>query len=79
MKTCVSCEHSQKPFRFRLDCNRRPCKIDKIHGAMSSARSCGFERTRLWRWLGIDTCGPEGRYWTPRKPLTPPTAARPSR
>lgn len=44
------------------ECDRRK-SWNVVCGVISSRRTCESERTRFWRWLGRDTCGPEGLYW----------------
>ena len=54
-------------------CNRRTVE-SVVHGTVTVGRTAEFERSRLWCWLGMDTCGPEGRYWEalPPPPSPPP-------
>jgi hypothetical protein len=50
-------------------------RYDKLRGLHQVPATVEYERTRFWRWLGFNTCGPEGNYWYPAKPLgTPPSS-----
>lgn len=89
-RTCATCEHS---WRWGRPQSGRRCGrpgdggYDLVNGQKPRQPTfCSDERTRLWRWFGIDTCGPEGRYWELRIEGSPPTGgscvskpARPSR
>ena len=75
-RTCATCQHSWKWARPQ---SGRRCGrpgdggCDLINGQKPRQPTfCDSERTRLWRWLGLDTCGPEGRYWEPRIERLPP-------
>lgn len=71
--TCASCDHSWS----RINNGGRMCRrglftSDLVNGQQSVSRTCEFERAWLWS-LFIDTCGPEGEYWTARIARMPPT------
>ena len=89
-RTCATCEHS---WRWGRPQSGRRCSrpgdggYDLVNGQKPRQPTfCSDERTRLWRWFGIETCGPEGRYWELRTKRLPPIGgsgvskpARPSR
>jgi len=65
-RLCRDCGHFQ-PWSFVAGMSeawcRRPKRFDLARGAKTDPRTCAFERAKLWRWLGLDTCGPDGRYF----------------
>jgi hypothetical protein len=85
--SCSACNHSWKQINGGpWMCQRGLTSFSVISGERSVSNPCDYERSRFWRWLGADTCGRDGRYWTPWIAPTPPTEgscvskpARPSR
>ncbi|AHE52598.1 hypothetical protein NX02_22095 [Sphingomonas sanxanigenens DSM 19645 = NX02] len=76
--TCATCQHCVTLLARRLhdgmparNCLRRS-RRSVVHGVTGDARTAEFERSRIWRWFGADTCGPEGRYWKQGQPAQPP-------
>lgn len=78
-KLCFDCRHVFGR-RDLASCHRRACTVDVIYGPQRRVTTCEFERSRIWRWLGFNTCGPDGRYFEPvaRHDDTPPPP-RPTR
>jgi hypothetical protein len=85
--TCSGCDHSWKQINGgSWMCSRGLTSFHRIEGERAISRTCDYERSRFWRWLGAETCGREGRYWAKRIERSPPTRgscvskpARPSR
>lgn len=73
-KVCLNCAHCWRGFMgVGPTCDRRK-SFNLVQGEVVNSRSCLFERSRLWRWLGLDTCGPDGRYFVKRVIPAPPNA-----
>ena len=64
--TCASCKFAwswSSPRAGRMCGRPGDGGYDVINGQKAKLpATCDYERFRLWRWLGLDTCGPEGRY-----------------
>lgn len=75
-RVCAECEHCAiscfAATHGQKSCVRRT-RQSNIHGTVDVVHTAEYERAWLWRFLGFDTCGPEGRFWKKRKPLCPPT------
>lgn len=72
-KTCKDCAFCHSSVMSNnhgaKTCNRRSY-FSNVHGRVVIGRTAEFERAWLWRKLGADTCGPEGRYWQARPPIS---------
>lgn len=68
--TCKDCIHRQLHWFYGLDykCNHAVDRatIDLVTGKKkySTKFDCGYQRREN---LVIDVCGPEGKYWSPKK------------
>jgi hypothetical protein len=71
---CVDCNLMFPSIRGGSKlCGRFGERFSAVDGPTASLSTCESERWRFWRWLGCNTCGPEGRYFEPKQPLKPPT------
>lgn len=69
MKSCTTCNY----FGNTEKCLRSSfTKDDPIYGKVITHRSARFERSWLWRALGLDTCGPNAYYWVEYRRPKPP-------
>jgi len=79
--TCATCRHCFTSMyaatHGQRTCNRRT-RFSSVNGTVTVGRPAEYERSRFWRMLGANICGPEGCYWSKELPPLPPSI-RPSR
>ena len=64
LRVCLGCKW-QHGFQTGRRCfsPHQGSDLDPVEGLIGRTSTCESQRTRLWRWLGHDVCGPEGKYF----------------
>lgn len=61
---CVDCQHHIG--HSSLCGHPRLVTWNKVAGTELAPKTCEYERSRIWQWLGLNTCGPAARYFQRR-------------
>lgn len=73
-KTCADCRHFFKGHARAPNLCRGPQRIrrtNRVTGQSIYPANAEYERASLWRALGLNTCGPEARYFEEQIPRNP--------